>query len=321
MQNYSVFASSNIDIRKKRKEIIVAKKYKKTTYIASGSNGNRRVEEILVRKRKHNKIRRILIFLLKVGLLLLSIFSFISWIYNKPKSKLNEKYQDEFVIEKITSFNIIEKDKKKWNKEDWKSYFHVYWNFIAKQKYSDNAKFKGTYYLEDDKVNDYYVEILLEDNINEILNRNINKFDEDSIIYGEAIYEYCLSPNEAIIVNFASKPRRRYNINIYYNQEVVIPNAIYKEIDNHLFEGLESLSGTVNLYIVDQKTDLNMRNHHQSRHSMCNDCHALFMSCPSVSFKYNKGKIKTNRIKFATELISSLAEKLEIDSNVQIVVK
>ena len=298
----------------------MARKYKKTTYISSGG-GKLSVEEILVRKRKQNRIKRIIGKLVKVALLVIVVLLFISWIYNKPKSALNEKYQDEFVIEKITSFNIIEKDKKKWNKEDWKSYFHVYWNFIAKQKYSDNAKFKGTYYLEDDKVNDYYVEILLEDNINEILNRNINKFDEDSIIYGEAIYEYCLSPNEAIIVNFASKPRRRYNINIYYNQEVVIPNAIYKEIDNHLFEGLESLSGTVNLYIVDQKTDLNMRNHHQSRHSMCNDCHALLMSCPSVSFKYNKGKIKTNRIKFATELISSFAEKREIDSNVHIVVK
>ena len=300
----------------------MAKKYRKTTYITKDGNSKRSTQEILIQRKKKNIIRRIVSRVLKIIVLILMILLTINWVYNQPQKALEKKYQDRFVIDKITTINIFQKDKSKHNKDDWKSYFNVYWNFIAKQRYDDGAKkFKGTYYLKDDKVNDYYVERLMEDNVNEILNRNINMFDADSTVYGEASYEYCLKPSEAIVANFASKPGRKFNINIYYNQEVVIPNAIYKEIDQCLFKGLEELSGTVNLYIVDKKTDLNMRKHHETRHNMCNDCHALLMTCPSVSLKYNKGMIKTNRIKFATELISSFAEKREILSNVNIVVK
>ena len=93
----------------------MARTYKKTTYISSGG-GKLSVEEILVRKRKQNRIKRMIGKLVQVVLFVIVALLFISWIYNKPKSALNEKYQDEFVIEKITSFNIIEKWQQKWHK-------------------------------------------------------------------------------------------------------------------------------------------------------------------------------------------------------------
>ena len=88
-----------------------------------------------------------------------------------------------------------------------------------------------------------------------------------------------------------------------------------------MFEGLDTLDGEINFYVVNKKIKLNMEKHHEYRHNLCNDCHALLMTCPQVSCEYVNGKIKITRIEFLTQLISSFAEKKELLSDVPIVVK
>lgn len=224
------------------------------------------------RKSKKNNIKTKIFSVIALGVLIMSTVGCGKVIgYEELAEKLlNEKYNDEFVVEKIQSTSLLDE----------------YYTALAYQK--DNPETIFRVYVNNDGsgISDNYVSRLVCAQLSDTVARNLDSLNGIYYIYSSTLIDSLELDNPYILLSeyIDTHPKMKYNIYVFYSSDSMDQQNLYQGLAN-ICQGLP-ISGNIYLHMMDESVLKDVQNYLENNDRIYDDGDQMFepYSCGIIKF-------------------------------------
>ncbi|MBO5159773.1 MAG: hypothetical protein J6B94_09350 [Lachnospiraceae bacterium] len=200
--------------------------------------------------------------------------------YEKMAEKLlNEKYNDEFVVEDIQSASILDE----------------YYTALAYQKDHPDTIFKVYVNNDGSGVSDNYVNRLVCAQLSDTVARNLDSLNGIYYIYSSTLIDSLELEDPYISLSeyVDTHPKMKYNIYVFYSPDISDKENLYQGLTS-ICQGL-SISGNIYLYIMDDSVLKDVQDYLENNDKIYDDGDHMFEPYFCGIMKFTNGVLDNSK--------------------------
>lgn len=232
------------------------------------------------RNRLINRLGKAIIFLL-IGVIAMDTVGCGKIIgYEELGEKLlEEKYNDEFVVENVQTTSMFEDN----------------YTVVAYQKDDPTVMFKATVDNDGSYIADNYVTKLVCKQLSDTVAKNLDSLKGYYYIYSSTIVDSLELEDPSTTLNeyVSSHPKMKYNIYVFYCPDDLDKENTYSALSN-MFSGL-SISGNISLYIMNESMMQKTQNYLENHDKIYDEGKNMFSPYYCGMIEFTEGALRNSR--------------------------